>query len=112
MLQELAGLLLDSIRKEDIACRYGGEEFLLILPDATLETVQGRIEGLREAIRLLRVPFRGKFLGAISLSFGISAFPEHGQSIESLLQAADAALFQAKRAGRDQVALARLPGEK
>jgi diguanylate cyclase (GGDEF)-like protein/PAS domain S-box-containing protein len=109
VLQELAGLLLDGIRKEDIACRYGGEEFLIILPDAALETVQGRIEALREAIRVLRVPFRGKFLGAISLSFGISAFPDHGQTTEALLKAADDALFQAKRAGRDQVALARPP---
>jgi diguanylate cyclase (GGDEF)-like protein/PAS domain S-box-containing protein len=107
LLRELGTLLQTHIRGEDIACRYGGEEFTLIMPEGSAETTQQRSEELRAAIKRLEVLHRGQPLGRISMSFGVAIFPEHGRTAEALLQAADAALYQSKAAGGDKVTLAR-----
>jgi diguanylate cyclase (GGDEF)-like protein/PAS domain S-box-containing protein len=91
------------IRKEDIPCRYGGEEFVLILPGASLADASARAEQLREAARLLTVGYREGSLGPMTLSLGIAVFPDHGATRESLLRAADASLYRAKQNGRDRV---------
>jgi len=94
------------VRGGDIACRYGGEEFTLILPGASLEGAQKRAEQLCTGVKLLAVDFKGQSLGPLTLSVGVATFPNHGESAEIVLQAADAALYKAKNEGRDRVAAA------
>lgn len=106
MLREFSGVLAASIRGGDIACRYGGEEFALILPEACLETTHQRGQLLREKTKHLNVQHRGLSLGTITLSAGVVAFPQHGTTSETLLRAADEALYAAKKAGRDRVVVA------
>ncbi|MGH7461635.1 MAG: GGDEF domain-containing protein, partial [Longimicrobiales bacterium] len=108
LLRELGTFLKTHIRGEDIACRYGGEEFTLILPDTSLEDSRQRAEQLREAVQHLHLP-RPHQHSAISLSVGVASFPEHGMTIEALLHAADAALYRAKAEGRNRVVVAPNP---
>jgi diguanylate cyclase (GGDEF)-like protein len=106
VLRELSSFLLSHIRSEDIACRYGGEEFVLILPDASLDVTRQRAESLREAIQHVRIQHRGQPLGTITFSMGVSTFPMHGATCEALLRSADEALYRAKREGRNRVVVA------
>ncbi len=106
LLHELGNFLKQCIRGGDIACRYGGEEFLLLLPDTSLETLQQRAEQVRNDIKKLRAPDQDKLWETITISLGVALFPENGLSSESLLQAADDALYRAKSNGRDQVVMA------
>ena len=106
LLREVGNLLQQQARKEDIVCRYGGEEFLLILPETTLDVLQKRAEHLRTAIKALHVSHHGQPLNALTMSVGVAAFPDHGLSAESLLQAADSAMYRAKQEGRDRVVVA------
>jgi diguanylate cyclase (GGDEF)-like protein len=103
VLKEIAALLKSQIRGSDIASRFGGEEFALVLPDATLEAVQRRAEGIRAAIHRLKLEYRGQPLGKITASFGVALAPDHAGDPESLLRASDRALYDAKAAGRDRV---------
>ena len=89
------------IRGGDVACRYGGEEFLLIMPDASLEAAHQRAV-LQQEAKKLRVQDAGQSLDGITLSLGVAIYPEHGRSIDSVLRAADAALYRAKQEGRDR----------
>jgi diguanylate cyclase (GGDEF)-like protein/PAS domain S-box-containing protein len=107
LLRELSTLVQTNIRGEDIACRYGGEEFTLILPEGNAEVTQQRAEALREAIKRLDVRHRGQPLGRMTASLGVAVFPAHGRTGEALLRAADAALYQSKDAGGDRVTLAK-----
>jgi diguanylate cyclase (GGDEF)-like protein len=109
ILVELASLLQKSLRKEDIACRYGGEEFVLVLADAALDNAARRAEQLREAVGRMRVSYHGASLGPVTISIGVAAFPDHGQDGPSLIRSADMALYEAKQAGRDRVTLASAP---
>ncbi len=106
VLRELGQLLTSHIRGSDIACRYGGEEFILILPEAPLETTRKRAETLRTTVKQLAVEQRGQPLGALSISLGVAIFPEHGANREMVLRAADQALHRAKHEGRDRVVVA------
>jgi diguanylate cyclase (GGDEF)-like protein len=103
VLRSLGNLLRTQFRAEDIVCRYGGEEFTVILPDTSLQLTQQRAEELREAAKRELVQLRGQSLGAVSLSIGVASFPANGATSETLLGAADAALYRAKEAGRDRV---------
>jgi diguanylate cyclase (GGDEF)-like protein/PAS domain S-box-containing protein len=103
MLMAIAKLLQDQVRREDVVCRYGGEEFTLILPGAGLPIVTARAEQLGSQARLLQVSVSGHILGPVTLSLGVAQFPEHGRTGGLVLQAADQALLAAKRAGRDRV---------
>ncbi|MEW6001470.1 MAG: diguanylate cyclase [Nitrospirota bacterium] len=103
LLRELGTFLRTSVRGEDIACRYGGEEFALIMPEASLEITRKRAELLREGVRHLNVRYLGQTLGMITISLGVAIFPEHGPTGEAVLRAADAALYRAKAEGRDKV---------
>ena len=94
------------VRREDIACRYGGEEFILILPDAPLEVATQRAEQLRQATMQINVQHRRQTLGAITVSVGVATFPMHASSGDELMRAADAALYAAKRQGRNRVVVA------
>jgi diguanylate cyclase (GGDEF)-like protein len=103
ILRELGNFLKGQVRVGDIACRYGGEEFMLILPDAPLETVQQRAEEIREAIKCLQLIHQDRLLAPITLSLGVAVFPYHGLTTQKLIQAADVALYRAKTEGRDRV---------
>ena len=109
LLAVLGRYLQGAVRAEDIACRYGGEEFTLIMPEITEATLLERAEQIRAGAKDLEVLYQGKLLGEVTISLGISFFPQHGQDGTSLLQAADAALYQAKEAGRNRVVLAGCP---
>jgi diguanylate cyclase (GGDEF)-like protein/PAS domain S-box-containing protein len=103
VLREVGHLLQHYLRGEDIACRYGGEEFTLILIDAPLSVVVQRANQIREAVKALTISHHGQSLGIASISLGVAMFPEHGLTSEKLVRSADAALYRAKEAGRDRV---------
>jgi diguanylate cyclase (GGDEF)-like protein/PAS domain S-box-containing protein len=106
LLKELGTLLKSNIRGEDIACRYGGEEFTLILPEGTGAVTQQRAEFFKDAIQKMDVHFRGRPLGKLTASMGVSVFPDHGRTAKALIEAADKALYKSKSAGRDCVTVA------
>ena len=107
MLREFGKLLTIHVRGEDIICRYGGEEFVLILPEASPEATRLRAEELRKATPLLKLESQGQYLGGVTISIGVAGFPDHGESAESLMRAVDQALYRAKAEGRDRVVVAR-----
>lgn len=109
VLREMGSFLAKSIRAEDVVCRFGGEEFVVILPTASLEAAHARGERIRAKLRDLTVLHRGKSVGMLTVSVGVAALPTHGTSPQKLLEAADAALYRAKREGRDRVVSADPP---
>jgi diguanylate cyclase (GGDEF)-like protein/PAS domain S-box-containing protein len=106
LLRELGKLLQTHIRAGDIVCRYGGEEFIGIVTGASLETTLRRAEELRELVKHLCVEYQGRWVGPITISLGVSIFPLNGSSAETVLRAADGALYRAKGEGRDRVVAA------
>jgi len=108
VLRETASLLMKSVRAEDIVCRFGGEEFVVILPMADLQVTEARGERIRSRTRELTVLHQGQSLGMITVSVGVAVLPEHGTNPKELLEAADAALYRAKREGRDRVVVAEI----
>jgi diguanylate cyclase (GGDEF)-like protein/PAS domain S-box-containing protein len=102
VLRELGLFLKKHIRSSDIACRYGGEEFMLILPEASLEPSLERAEQLREGVKHLNMEHHRQALGGITLSLGVAVFPDCGLTGEAVIRAADAALYRAKNEGRDR----------
>jgi diguanylate cyclase (GGDEF)-like protein/PAS domain S-box-containing protein len=106
VLREAAAFLLKNVRAEDFVCRFGGEEFVVILPTADLEGARTRGERLQTKMRELSILHQGRSLGMVTFSVGVAAFPEHGMSPKELMAAADAAMYEAKRGGRDRVMVA------
>lgn len=106
LLAEVGLLLIRNLRSSDIACRFGGEEFVLIFTETEPENVVQLVNQLREGIASLHVQYFGQSLGKISASFGMAFFPMHGNTIAELLRAADQALYMAKAEGRDRVEIA------
>ncbi len=105
MLNHLGAMLETHTRREDVTCRYGGEEFVLILPGMPLDVASRRADELRQAIGQSTVAWEGKGLASTTVSVGVACFPQHGTTGEALLAAADQALYRAKREGRDRVAV-------
>ncbi len=105
VLQRVGEIVARNIRGEDIACRYGGEEFLIMLPDAFLEDTADRAGDIRQKIKDSPLIYQGQELH-ITTSMGVAAFPYHSEKIEEVLGAADKALYKAKERGRDQVVVA------
>ncbi len=107
VLQALASYLQQRIRRGDIACRYGGEELMLVLPGASLSFAHERALAICEEVRRIHefADWKG-VLPPISISVGVAAFPNHGLNPATLINAADTALYQAKHQGRDQVCIA------
>jgi len=103
LLRAVGEFLGQGIRGQDVACRFGGEEFVLILTDTSLEIAYRRAEVLREEIACLAVQHNGQTLGKITMSAGIAAFPDHGTSSEELIRKSDMALYKAKKDGRDRI---------
>lgn len=106
LLRAFGGLLKSVVRGDDVACRYGGEEFVLIMPGAPEAIAVERADQVRRAMRELTVQHLGRELGRATLSLGVAVFPAHGLTGAELMQAADAALYRAKHGGRDRVAVA------
>jgi diguanylate cyclase (GGDEF)-like protein/PAS domain S-box-containing protein len=103
LLKTLGKELLGLFRGEDVACRYGGDEFTIVLPEATLSDVWRRAEQMRETIKKLDLKYTGKSVGQITLSIGVAAFPDHGQTAERVLLACDAASYASKSEGGDRI---------
>jgi diguanylate cyclase (GGDEF)-like protein len=109
VLQQMSRYLQSRLRKSDIVCRYGGEEFILIMPEINLEASKLRAEQLRAGVKHLDLEYLDQPLGEITLSAGVACFPEHGITSAQILQAADQALYSAKKQGRDRVVVADTP---
>ena len=103
VLKAMGRLMKRSVRTSDIACRYGGEEFLIILPDASLDEAMQRAEYLRSAVKDTAVVQGGRRLERISISLGVATYPDHAVDRDSLVTTADDALRRAKAEGRDRV---------
>jgi len=101
-LRLFGDLIRQSYRATDIHCRYGGDEFLILLPDMELESACERTEDLRKAVEATSVVCGAETIH-LTASFGIATFPQHGQTRDTLIAAADQALYAAKRGGRNQV---------
>ena len=101
-LRWVGSALMKTLRGSDIVCRYGGEEFCVALPEASLENAQAKAEEIRRALEAFDLEYCGKPL-KISASFGVAVYPKHGTDTDTLLRAADEALYQAKNAGRNRV---------
>ncbi len=107
VLRQLGHFLKEHTRASDIACRFGGEEFTLILPDASLEQTRLRAEEYLKGFRDFFLQHEGGVLiDSPTLSIGVAAYPDHGSTSEDVLRAADAALYRAKHEGRDRIAVA------
>jgi diguanylate cyclase (GGDEF)-like protein/PAS domain S-box-containing protein len=102
LLRDVATFLLKHVRGNDTVCRYGGDEFILILPTASIEFSRHRAEELCQKVRTLDTNFRRP----VSISIGVAIFPDHGDNLQTVFEAADKALYAAKQAGRSQVCLA------
>jgi diguanylate cyclase (GGDEF)-like protein len=105
VLRTLGAFFTKHVRGSDIACRYGGEEFILILSPSTGEGALQRAERIREDAARLSVSQAGKDLGTITLSLGVAVFPDQATETAALIKAADLALYQAKRGGRNRVTM-------
>ena len=103
VLRESGRLLHENLRKSDIACRYGGEEFVLVLLDSSLVNGSERLEQVRVLFEKLEIRHSGQLLATTTVSGGVAAAPEHGSTMAELLRAADDALYAAKHAGRNCV---------
>ena len=105
MLSELGRLLRTTVRSGDVACRYGGEEFFLIMPELPADLAEQRFEAIRQAVKRLYITHRGQSIPAVTVSAGIATFPEHGAAAAELVRIADAALYRAKAEGRDRLVM-------
>lgn len=106
LLRETGSFLQQHIRSGDIACRYGGEEFTIIMPDTSEAAIGQRAESLRQGIKQIDLHYLGQPLGQVTISAGIALMPTHSLTASGVLAQADAALYRAKRSGRDCVVLA------
>lgn len=106
LLRNLSSHMLQHIRGADIACRYGGEEFILILPETSLEVTVDRADHIRADFNRLQAQHSNRTMISGTLSIGVAVFPDHGSTSAAVLRAADAALYRAKREGRDRVVVA------
>ncbi|HQU36124.1 MAG TPA: diguanylate cyclase [Anaerolineales bacterium] len=102
MLKALGGMLMTHSRRGDFACRYGGEEFLIVMPNMARSNVQERAAALRQSLKALMVRYGNHTLTA-TYSMGIASYPANGDTRESFLRAADMAMYAAKNAGRDDI---------
>jgi diguanylate cyclase (GGDEF)-like protein len=99
VLRQLGQMLRDKLRKSDISCRYGGDEFVLVLPDSSLADTEQRLEQIRALVKELRTQTGAPRRDMITISAGIASAPEHGSTAAELFQAADKAMYAAKHAG-------------
>jgi diguanylate cyclase (GGDEF)-like protein len=106
VLQKLSKLFVEHIREEDIVSRFGGDEFVIVLPDTSREVTLERAEQLREDANCIGIYLDGQAFPTVSLSLGVAIFPENGSTVSTLIKSADDALYQAKHQGRNKVMIA------
>jgi len=106
LLRAFGQFLREVLRKEDIACRYGGEEFCILFCESPLDDTVRAAERLRSGVSLLAVQNGGQHLGVVTVSIGIASYPANGNTLIELIGAADRALYQAKTDGRNRVVIA------
>ena len=106
VLKSLSQLIQRKIRGEDIVCRFGGEEFVLIMPDTSLDVTYLRAENIRKEVEIMDLTYEKKDLGTITISCGVAIYPDHGENGNFVIQSADAALYRAKNEGRNRVSKA------
>ncbi len=107
LLKQLVNMLINEVRPGDIVARYGGEEFVVVLENASSLVARGRAEQLRRSVHRLSSVVRHQRM--ITVSIGVAVMPDNGSDVQILIKAADVAVYEAKRAGRDRVALAPRP---
>ncbi|HEY7221644.1 MAG TPA: diguanylate cyclase [Candidatus Binatia bacterium] len=107
LLRELGRLVRGKLRKSDISCRYGGEEFVLVLPDSSIVDAEQRVDQIRIQIKELQIPHGEQLLSALTVSAGVAQADDHTADPAELLRAADMAMYAAKNAGRDRVVVYR-----
>jgi diguanylate cyclase (GGDEF)-like protein/PAS domain S-box-containing protein len=105
LLRDFGRVLREHLRKSDISCRYGGDEFVLVLPDSSVADTQERMEQIRIFLKGLQFHHVQQVPKVISLSAGIAQTPEHGTTASALLRAADEAMYSAKQAGGDRITI-------
>jgi diguanylate cyclase (GGDEF)-like protein/PAS domain S-box-containing protein len=110
LMKEIGSVFKSRLRAGDLACRYGGEEFSLVLCEADVQGTLTCVRNICDAVRLLSVEYRGQTLGRITISAGIASYPAHKDNLEDLIHAADQALYMAKSRGRDCIVV--FDGEK
>jgi diguanylate cyclase (GGDEF)-like protein/PAS domain S-box-containing protein len=103
VLVEISNLIRNKLRSGDIACRYGGEEIVLVMPGASKDIASQRAELIRSLIEAHKFNFKGEDLSEVTVSLGVADYPEDGENATVLMKAADRALYQAKEAGRNRV---------
>lgn len=103
VLKEVGKVLQNSIRIGDIATRYGGEEFVIVLYDITVEAARKRAESIRQAVMMLKVKYGAQQIGSPGITIGISAWPDDGKTSMELIEKADTALYNGKKTGRNRV---------
>lgn len=106
MLSGLGDLFLSHVRGEDVTCRYGGDEFVIVMPDASRKVTWERAELICDYARQLRPQFEGKPLQPVALSLGVAVFPDNGATGAAILRSVDSALYRAKYDGRGRVVVA------
>jgi diguanylate cyclase (GGDEF)-like protein len=106
VLRRVGRMIQDASRTEDIPCRYGGEEFALVLSDAPLDVLSDRAERLRQSIEAMQVSLHGHLLDRVTISCGLAVYPQHGATLQELIRAADEALYEAKASGRNRLVVA------
>ena len=111
VLRAVSHYVLSLTRGEDIFCRYGGEEFVLVMVNSSARGVWERAETLCSGVRGLRVEHEGRVIGPITLSIGIGMIPDHAEKGHAALRVADAALYRAKQEGRDRVVMGSRTGD-
>lgn len=105
LLRKFGRALRERLRQSDISCRYGGDEFVLVLPDSSVTDTQERIEQIRTHVRDLQIRHGEQMAGTITLSAGIAQAPGHGATVAELLRAADQAMYTAKQSGGDRIVI-------
>ncbi|MDP2853200.1 MAG: diguanylate cyclase [Smithellaceae bacterium] len=103
ILCNLASFLQQNVRSSDVVCRFGGEEFTVILPDADLEATRNRAEFVKKMFRESQQQQSRQPMGIVEISLGVAVYPTHGSTIKEILKAADTALYRAKETGRNRI---------
>jgi diguanylate cyclase (GGDEF)-like protein len=104
-LKELGKVLTSGTRAGDLACRYGGEEFVLVLFNTEAKAAKARAELLREMVAHIHIKYGSQEVGPIHISIGIAVYPQDGVTSAELIETADKALYQAKKSGRNKSVL-------